>query len=123
MSMLVRALFVFAGLVNLYPLIGVLGPERLGTLYGREFAEPGLVLLMRHRALLFGMLGVLLAGAAWRPSWRTPALVAGLASMLGFMALAGAPAWLDAPLRRVWFADLAASAALAAGWGLHRRLH
>lgn len=121
MLALSRSLFVFAGLVNLYPLVGVLGPERLGALYGREFTEPGLLLLMRHRALLFGLLGLLLVGAAWRPAWRTPALVAGLVSMLGFVALAGAPAALDPALRRVHLADLAASAALVVGWWLARR--
>ena len=43
---------------------------------------------MRHRALLLGLLGAALAEAAFVPGWRVPVMVAGLVSMLAFVALA-----------------------------------
>ena len=61
--LLVPALSFF-GVFALLPLAGVLGAGRLSALYGIAFEEPNLVLLMRHRAVLFGLLGVFLAIAA-----------------------------------------------------------
>lgn len=121
MRLFVRAAFLLAGLVNLYPLTGVLGAGALEALYGRGFAEPELLLLMRHRAVLFGLLGGLLVAAAWRPAWRGPATLAGLVSMLSFVALAGPPQELAAALGRVYLADIVASALLLAGWWLSGR--
>ena len=57
---LVPAMLILVGLIHLLPLSGVLGSERLASLYGLSFSEPNLAILMRHRAVLFGLLGVLL---------------------------------------------------------------
>ncbi|MCU0759665.1 MAG: hypothetical protein MUF07_10805 [Steroidobacteraceae bacterium] len=116
MSLFVRGSFVIVGLVNLYPLAGVLGADALQALYGRGLDDAELLLLMRHRAVLFGLLGMLLVAAAWRASWRGPATFAGLASMLAFVWLAGDPRLLSPALARVYVADLAASAWLVAAW-------
>jgi hypothetical protein len=121
MLLLVRASFVLVGLVNLYPLSGVLGAEALQRLYGHAFDDPAQLLLMRHRAVLFGLLGALLVAAAWRPAWRGPATVAGLASMLAFVWLAGAPQQLAPALARVYVADLVGSAWLLVAWWLASR--
>ena len=57
------ALFAIPGLINLYPLVGVLGAKQLESLYGVDVAAPDLALLLRHRAVLFGLLGALLLAA------------------------------------------------------------
>lgn len=112
MQLTISALFLFAAAVNLAPLVGVLGAKRLRELYGIEFAGPELAILMRHRALLFGIVGALLAGAALRPELRVAAALAGLTSMLGFIALARLEGGATGALRRVAAADWVASAAL-----------
>jgi hypothetical protein len=78
--MVVAGMRIVAGIIHVLPLSGVLGPERLTALYGLDFAEPNLVILMRHRAVLLGILGIVLIAAAFRPAWQPLALVLGFAS-------------------------------------------
>lgn len=101
----VGAVLLLAGGVHLLPLLGVLGAARLEQLYGVHVEDPNLLLLMRHRALLFGLLGTLLVAAAFRPAWQGPALGLAWGSVLGFVALA--PAGLAPALQRVWWIDVA----------------
>jgi hypothetical protein len=99
------ALLIIAGIIHLLPLSGVLGAERLAQLYGLTFQEPNLLLLMRSRAVLFGLLGALLVYAAFRPALQPIALIGGLLSVLSFLYLAwNTPGYNDA-LRRVVIAD------------------
>lgn len=58
MGRVITALLIFVGIIHLLPLSGVLGAERLATLYGVAIENPGLEILMRHRAILFGLLGM-----------------------------------------------------------------
>jgi hypothetical protein len=109
----ITALFLAAALINLAPVFGALGGERLSALYGVEIAGRELAILMRHRALLFGIVGALLAAAALRPELRAAALLAGLASMLGFLAIARLEGGATGALARVAAADLIGCAALA----------
>ena len=109
---LASALLV-AGVINLLPLIGVLGAERLQSLYGMSFDDPSLRILMRHRALLFGLLGGGMVGAAFIPQWRLPMALLGLASMLSFIALAALEGGGNAAIRRVVIVDVVASVLLA----------
>lgn len=101
----ISALLIVAGVIHLLPLSGVLGAERLAALYGVAFQEPNLLLLMRSRAVLFGLLGGLLVYAAFRPPLQPIALAGGLLSVLAFLLLAwSTPGYNDA-LRRVVLAD------------------
>lgn len=105
---------VIAGAIHLMPLPGVLGAAWLARLYAVDAGDAGLVLLLRHRAVLFGLLGALLVGAAWLPQWRALAIGAGLVSTVAFLALSGDPRALSAALVKVWRADVAALACLIA---------
>ena len=63
----VSGLLVLVGLINLIPAVGAIAPERLRTLYGIEPDAPELLLLLRHRALLFALIGGFVVLAAFRP--------------------------------------------------------
>ncbi len=115
------AALLLAGLINALPLIGVLGAERLQALYALPFENDSLRILMRHRAMLFGLLGGGMMLAAFIPHWRTPMAVAGLVSMLGFVAIAALEGGGNAAIRRVLAADVIASVLLAAAWLWARR--
>ena len=107
--------FVLAGLLNLYPLIGVLGADNLKSLYGMTVKNADVLLLLRHRAVFFGLLGVLLIYAAFRPAWRRIALIAGLTSMLAFLFLALPLGERGKALQQVFWVDLLAVVVLVAG--------
>lgn len=95
-----------AAIINLMPAAGILGAATLERLYGLPVDTPELALLLRHRAVLFLLLGLGLLGALRWPAWRLPMLVAALASMASFMALAGTHGvTLPAALARVWWVD------------------
>jgi hypothetical protein len=90
MSIAVAVLLLLAGVVNGLPVVGLAGAAALRRLYGVEVADPDLLVLMRHRAVLLGLLGAALVVAAVVPQWRLPAAVAGLVSMVAFVGLAAA---------------------------------
>jgi len=108
------AALLLAGLINLLPLAGVLGATRLLGLYGMAFDDPSLRILMRHRAVLFGLLGGATLAAAFIPAWRVPMAPAALVSMLSFIALAALEGGGNTAIRRVVLADVVASVLLAA---------
>lgn len=112
MEMFARVALVVAGLMHLLPAAGLRGAPQLRRLYGVAVEHPDLLVLMRHRALLLGLLGLGLIVAAFWPPLRTAMLVAGLISTLGYCALAFAETALAAPLRRVAWIDLPIAAAL-----------
>jgi hypothetical protein len=106
---------VVVGVVHLLPLSGVLGGERLAALYGLSFNDPNLAILMRHRALRFGLLGSFLIFAAFRPAFQPLAFVAGFASVISFLWLAWFVGGYNEHLGRVVAADIGALVCLGAG--------
>jgi hypothetical protein len=116
MKFLTATLFVLVGLINLYPVVGSVGSSQLETLYGIPFAGEDLLLLMRHRALLLGLLGAFIIGAAFHKTWRPAATVAGLVSMLAFVVLSLPLSEHGPALQRVVWADVIASVLLIAGY-------
>ena len=113
MEGLTRAVLVAADIVHLLPAAGLLGARQLQRLYGVALDHPDLIVLMRHRALLFAVLGIgLIAAVAW-PSLRTAMLLAGLVSTAGFCVLAATQPELGGALRRVAWIDLPIALGLA----------
>jgi hypothetical protein len=112
MNIVTKILFMVAALVNLAPVSGVFSVERLETLYGITLEDPNLIILMRHRAILFGIVGVLLAVSAFRPSLRPIGVAAGLVSMLSFIAINYLVGDFNEELRRAGLIDLVASTLL-----------
>lgn len=112
MQRLIPAMLIIAGLIHLIPATGVLGESTLAQLYGVRITDPSLLILMRHRALLFGLIGVLLLAAALVPAYRPFAYIAGFISVLSFMLLAWSVGDYNGAIARVVTADLFATACL-----------
>lgn len=108
-----------AGIIHIIPLMGLLGAARLQSLYGLPFNDPSLQVLMRHRAVLFGMLGVLLVMGAFMPPLRLLALVAGFVSVFAFLALAAITPGTNEGILKVVRADYIALAGLLLSAGAH----
>jgi hypothetical protein len=85
---LVGTVLVVGGVIHLLPGVGLLAPARLAALYGIAGLDADLLVLLRHRALLLALLGVVLLVAAVRRSWQRPALAAAVLSTVVFVLLA-----------------------------------
>lgn len=108
-------MLVLVGLIHLLPVSGVLGSAQLAKLYGIAFTEPNAAILMRHRAVLFGLLGVFLVVAAFRPALQAAALVAGFVSVASFLWLAWSVGGYNDQVGRVCVADGVALLCLVVG--------
>lgn len=112
MRHLIKVSLLIVAVIHLLPLIGVISAARLTQIYGIEVASAELEILLRHRAVLFGLLGAFLAYAAFQPPLQPLALLAGWLSVLSFLALAWSATGYNAQLARVVNADLLALVAL-----------
>ena len=109
--------FAVVGAIHLMPVAPVFVPETLSRLYGIAPTDSTMLVLMRHRALLLALVGILCLWASWAPGVRPAALRAAainVVGVLGFYALYGNPA---GALRTIAIADLVALPPLAfAAW-------
>lgn len=105
MQMTISVLLIIVAVIHLLPLSGVLSAKQLTALYGFSFDEPNLEILMRHRAVLFGMLGVFFIYAAFQVEHQPIALVVGFVSVVSFIWIAWSVGGYNASVRRVVVAD------------------
>ncbi|MDX2004366.1 MAG: hypothetical protein SFU83_03735 [Meiothermus sp.] len=115
MNYLVSTMLLALAFIHLLPLVGVLGGEPLSRLYGLRFEEPNLSILMRHRAVLFGLLGAFLALSAFQPSMYAIGLIAAFVSVASFVLLAQLEGGYNSHIRTVLWVDLAGLACVAIG--------
>ena len=109
MKILIAVMLGIVGVIHLLPLAGVLGAERLTTLYGIAFTEPNLVILMRHRAVLFCLLGGYLLYAAFQPAHQRIALLAAWISVGSFLFFAWQAGGYNAAIAKVVWVDVIAA--------------
>ncbi|WP_037733112.1 hypothetical protein [Streptomyces megasporus] len=110
------ALLLLVGAVNLLPGLVAFAPSRIATAYGVRVDGPGsadLTVLLRHRAVLLGLVGLALLCAAFVPSLRAVAVTAGAVSMGSFLLFAYSTPGLGGATMRVARIDVAALALLA----------
>ncbi|MFC4701316.1 hypothetical protein ACFO4O_14190 [Glaciecola siphonariae] len=79
--------FLVVGIIHLIPVVGVLGIHKINDLYGLSIADQNLAILMRHRAVMFGLLGSFLCYAAFMKNLQIIALIAALISVVSFLLL------------------------------------
>ena len=115
MRYLISVTLIIAGIIHLLPLSGVLGADRLSALYGTTLSDPNLVILMRHRAVLFGILGLFFVFAAFSPTFQPLAFLAGFISVISFLWLALSTGNYNMQINRIVVADLVALGSLIVG--------
>jgi hypothetical protein len=108
MRQIVTLMLCIVALIHLLPVVGVLGVAQLNSLYGLTVSDVNLELLLRHRAVLFALLGGFLLLAAFRPALRKLALILGYVSVLSFLYLALSLGGYNQALARVLYADVIA---------------
>jgi hypothetical protein len=115
MKYLSNVALLVAGLIHLLPVSGVLGTGTLARLYGIEVNDPNTAILLQHRALLFGILGVLMLSAIALPWLRVTVLTVSLFSAVSFIVVAMFVGGYNSDVGRVVLADGVASVLLAIG--------
>ena len=115
MRFIIPAMLVAVGIIHILPLSGVLSATRLFDLYGISFDDPNLEILMRHRAVLFGLLGMFLLSSAFLPSLQLAALITGFVSVVSFLYLAYSVGGYNDQVNRIVTADKAALVCLLVG--------
>ncbi len=78
--------FAIVGAIHLMPIAPVFLPETLQRLYGIAPTDTTMLVLMRHRALLLGLVGILCLWACWWVPIRPAALLAAAINVVGFLA-------------------------------------
>lgn len=119
MRHIVPAVLLLLAIIHALPLAGVVSSAKLFTLYAVPMADPNLEILMRHRAVLFGVLAAFLAYAAFHPALHRLALLAALASVGSFLLLAWQVGGYNTALLTVVRVDAAALVLLALGGVAH----
>ena len=112
-------LVLIAALINLAPVVGAVSPERMSALYGVALDDPNLEILMRHRAVLFGLVGGLLLAAAFHPPLRTTGYAVGFISMVSFLLIAWLVGDYSGRIQRIMLVDLVGIVSLAAATFVH----
>ena len=114
MQPFITGMLLGVGLLNLYPLVGVIGASWLQRLYGITITpdQHDLLLLLRHRAVLFGILGAFIVFAAFQVALQRLAIIAGLLSMVTYVVLSVLERHGNDALRKVMLADVVASVVL-----------
>lgn len=106
---------LLAGAIHLIPLLGVFGAAPLASLYGTTPSDPNTLILLRHRAVLFGIVGGVCMAAAFKPRYQWLGLTVGAVSVLSFLLLAWSTGGFNTHLQHVVVADGLALACLVAG--------
>lgn len=112
MKRAISIILAAVGLMNLYPIIGVLSADALTNLYGVTILDNDLLILMRHRAVMLGIIGIFMVIAAFRPNLQSAAIIAGLTSMMAFVGLTLAAGDFGDSVNKVMLADVVGSLAL-----------
>lgn len=115
----VSVALVLVAIIHLMPVTGSLGAARLQALYGIAVTDPGVLLLLRHRAVLFGLLGGVMLAAACIRTLQPVALLLGFASVISFLWMARGPVAHTAGIARVVYADWIALILLCVGTGAY----
>ena len=115
MQSIATIMLLIVAAIHALPLLGAFGEKHLSGLYGISLGDPDLAILMRHRAVLFGLLGALLFVAALTPPLRLAGFVAGAVSVGSFLLLAWHVGGYNDHLRKVFATDVIAAVCLACG--------
>jgi len=85
MNIAILILLFVVGLINFLPVIGVLSAEKLMTAYAVDLVGSDIIILMRHRALLFGIVGGFIFFSLFKPAYQEAAMIMAGVSMVGFL--------------------------------------
>ncbi len=123
MAVLGSVLLLIVGVINFLPVLGVVSADRIAAAYGIDLFGNDLVILLRHRAILFGVLGGFIIYSVFEPVYRPPAMVMAAIAMIGYVYLMFSVGNYNTELYRVMLVDYVGIACLVAAAAIHLFLH
>jgi heme A synthase len=116
MELIFRIALFIAGLINLLPALLAFLPDKISNSYGIDIPNSNYELLLRHRAILFGIIGGLMIFSAIVKKHYEISTIAGLISMLSFILLYFLiDKGINSELKKVMMIDIVATAILCIG--------
>lgn len=116
MENIYRIALFLAGIINILPAFLAFIPDKISKSYGIELPNGNYELLLRHRAILFGIIGGLMIYSAIAKKYYTIATSVGLISMVSFILLfflIGKD--INSELKNIMIVDIVASFILCLG--------
>ncbi len=117
MELIFRITLFIAGLINLLPALLAFLPDKISKSYGIEIPNSNYELLLRHRSILFGIIGGLMIYSALVKKHYGLSTIAGLVSMTSFIILyflIGKD--INSELKKVMMIDVVATVILCIGF-------
>jgi hypothetical protein len=87
MELALRIALFLTSIVNILPVLGAFLPSKMKDAYGIDVPDANFELLLRHRAVLFGIVGGFMLYAAITKNYLSLASIIGLISMISFIML------------------------------------
>ncbi len=109
---IITSMLLIVAVIHIIPIMGFMGVARLETLYGIPITSKDMEILMRHRAVLFGILGVFFAYAAFTPSLQPLAFIAATATLAPFFYLAFSIGGYNQAINKIVIGDVVAAISL-----------
>ena len=85
MNKVYLSLLFLVGVINFLPIVGILSLDKINQAYGLSIDDNNLAILLRHRALLFGLIGGFVIYSVFKPQYQIASIVLAAISMLGYL--------------------------------------
>jgi hypothetical protein len=112
-------ILVIVGIINILPLIVFFDPTKTVKLYGFPIEGESLIILMRHRSVLLGLVGIALIIAAFKSEYLVLAVGLALVSKIAFNFLTFTSASYTPEIQNVALIDVGSIVLLLIAVGLH----
>lgn len=78
---------LIVGIINFLPIVGIFGIKSLESAYQIKLSSSDLLILMQHRAVLFGLLGGFIIFSCFNAHYQAAAMLMAAISMIAYAAL------------------------------------
>ena len=119
MSLSLQIALVLIGLLHTLPAISGLSANKLAALYKIDTNDRVLLVLLHHRAVLFGLLAAACYYSAFTQQYGLEVSIAAFIAMLSFVGIAAGVAHQSPAIKKIAIADAIGALVLTLGWVLN----
>jgi len=112
-------ILIIVGIINLLPIMVFFDSSKTAKLYGVPIEGESLIILMRHRGVLLGLVGIALIAAVFKTDYRILAVSLALISKIAFIFLTFTSVGYTPEIKQVALIDVGAIVLLLVVLGIH----